>query len=72
MSGIFNNACRLQILLIVFFLLLGTSFHATSSESTEQTESILPESAEDECSCSVRKRQQVESRLKKKKQAEQE
>jgi hypothetical protein len=72
MSGFFNRASRLQILLLGFSLFLSTSVHATSVDSTEQTELILPESEEDECYCSVRKRKQVERRLKKKQQAEQE
>ena len=72
MSRIFNKTSRLQILLLGFSLLLSTSFHETSSDTTEQTESMLPESEEGECSCSLRKRQQVEARLKKKEQAEQE
>ena len=72
MSRIFNRASRLQILLLGFSLLLSISFHATSSDTTEQTESMLSESEEGECSCSVRKRKQVEARLKKKEQAAQE
>jgi hypothetical protein len=72
MLKIFKHTSRLQILFVGFALLLSTSIHATSNESTEPAESLQSEGTEDECSCSIRKRQQVESRLKKKKQAEQE
>ena len=71
MPVIYKHTSRFQFLIFGFSLLLSTSIHATSIESTEQTESLQSESTDEECSCSVRKRQQVESRLKKKKQAEQ-
>ena len=68
---ILKHACLIQILLIGLFL-PASSVHASSSDSPEQGESMQPEVAEDECSCSIRKRKQVERRLEKKKQAEQE
>jgi hypothetical protein len=58
------------------FLILLTSItfistaNATDENSPAQTESLSPESSEGECSCNVRKRQQVEKRLNDKKKSE--
>ena len=72
MPVIYKHTSRFQFLILGLSLLLSTSIHATSNESTEAAESLQSEGTEDECSCSIRKRQQVERRLEKKKQAEQE
>jgi hypothetical protein len=56
----------------VSILLFAGSLLASAEESTPSTESLVPENSEEECYCSVRKRQQVEMRLKKKKELEQE
>jgi hypothetical protein len=53
-------------------LFLSTALGATSNDSAAQTDPIVSEDPAEECSCSMRKRKQVEKRLENKKQAEQE
>ncbi|MCP4390892.1 MAG: hypothetical protein GY802_21530 [Gammaproteobacteria bacterium] len=48
-------------------VLIAISTAACASDSTRNTTTIAPENSEEECYCSVRKRQQVERRLQKKK-----
>ena len=52
-------------LLILFFSVTAC---ASSDTSTPSTDSISQDTTDEECYCSVRKRQQVEDRLKKKKE----
>jgi hypothetical protein len=51
---------------------VGNPLMAGSNESTEFSEAQSQPEIDDECSCSIRKRQQVEARLKKKQQSKQE
>jgi hypothetical protein len=52
--------------------LVGNPLMAGSNESTEFSEAQSQPEIDNECSCSIRKRQQVEARLEKKKKSEQE
>ena len=54
-------------LLILFFSVTAC---ASSDTPTSSTGSIAPETSDEECYCSVRKRQQDEDRLEKKKKLE--
>jgi len=59
---------RLNLSLVILFF--SVTACASSDTSTPSTDSIAPETGDEECYCSVRKRQQVEERLKKKKELE--
>jgi len=61
-----------RFLIIGITLFPGTSLAASSEDSVSQSDSIATENSEEECFCSVRKRKQVENRLKKKKQPDEE
>jgi hypothetical protein len=54
-------------LLILFFSVTAC---ASSDTPISSTDSIAPETSDEECYCSLRKRQQVERRLQKKKELE--
>jgi hypothetical protein len=51
-------------------LLFSATACASPEVATPSTDAITQETSEEECYCSVRKRQQVEDRLKKKKELE--
>jgi hypothetical protein len=53
----------------LLILLFSITACASSATPTSSTDSIGSETSDEECYCSVRKRQQVEDRLKKKKEA---
>ncbi len=57
---------RLNLSLLILFF--SVTACASSDTPTSSTDSIAPETSDEECYCSVRKRQQVEDRLKKKKE----
>jgi len=53
-------------------ILLAVSTWASAGNSSQSSEMLSQQNAEEECYCSVRKRQQVEIRLEKQKEQEQE
>ena len=61
-----RNRFDLSLLVLFFSVTACASSHAPTSPS----DSIAPETIDEECYCSVRKRQQVEKRLQKKKELE--
>ena len=56
--------------LSLLILLFSATACASPEVATPSTDAITQETSEEECYCSVRKRQQVEDRLKKKKELE--
>ena len=54
--------------LSLLILLSSATACASPEVATPSTDAITQESSDEECYCSVRKRQQVEDRLKKKKE----
>ncbi len=65
-----GSGCRFAIALCL--ALVGNPLMAASNDSTESSEAQSQQNIDYECSCSIRKRQQVEARLEKKKKLDQE
>ena len=61
---------RYQFYLSLLILLSSATAYASPEVATPSTEAVTPETSDEECYCSVRKRQQVEDRLEKKKKLE--
>ena len=72
MSARLNTVARPGNLIILSTLLVSASLWAASDNLPPPTESLSPEKVDEECYCSVRKRQQVKIRLEKQNKLEQE